>query len=62
MSPRSTNITKKYVVISLLLWCHPVFFGDISQAAILYFNSLPNDEIPDMTKWKAFADNKLKVA
>ena len=28
---------------------------------IISFNPLPNDKILDMTKLKAFADNKLKV-
>ena len=42
---------------------HIVFFSPGTNSAILAaFNSLPNDQILDVTKLKAFADDKINVA
>ena len=47
--------------VKLLIFSNFIFFHNVFYAVSILksFNSLPNDKILDLTKLKAFADNKL---
>ena len=46
----------KLLILSSFIFFHNVFYA---VSILKSFNSLPNDKILDLTKLKAFADNKL---
>ena len=48
-------------VMYLSICCITIGFGFLSYFASLMFNSLPYNTILDLSKFKAFADDKIKV-
>ena len=65
MLPNHTSISDTYSLVFSQVLKHLAFYFQpvhVPFWPVFFFNSLPNDKSLDMTKLKAFADNKINLA